>query len=91
LRDFRGDRIALFQAGQGQATVGGFASFITAMLMLLAPLKHLAQLNGPAQRGTAAAEEPVLQATTKHFTFWRTRNDAILDENRVTVRGTCLP
>jgi subfamily B ATP-binding cassette protein MsbA len=48
--------IALIQSSQGQATVGGFASFITAMLMLLTPLKHLAEVNGPLQRGLAAAE-----------------------------------
>jgi len=48
--------IALIQASQGQATVGGFASFITAMLMLLTPLKHLAEVNGPLQRGLAASD-----------------------------------
>jgi subfamily B ATP-binding cassette protein MsbA len=48
--------MALIQASQGQATVGGFASFITAMLMLLTPLKHLAELNGPLQRGLAASD-----------------------------------
>ena len=47
--------IALMQAGDGQMTVGGFASFITAMLMMLTPLKHLAGVNGPLQRGVAAA------------------------------------
>lgn len=48
--------IALIQAGQGQATVGGFTSFVTAMLMLLTPLRHLAELNGPLQRGLAASD-----------------------------------
>lgn len=48
--------IALIQSSQNQTTVGGFVSFITAMLMLLAPLKRLADLNGPMQRGLAAAE-----------------------------------
>ncbi len=48
--------IALIQSRAGEATVGGFVSFITAMLMLLAPLKHLAEVNGPLQRGLAAAE-----------------------------------
>jgi len=38
------------------ATVGEFASFITAMLMLLAPLKHLTEINTALQRGLAAAE-----------------------------------
>ena len=49
--------MALIQSGNGQITVGGFVSFITAMLMLLAPLKQLAEINGPLQRGMAAAEE----------------------------------
>ena len=48
--------IALIQSGQGQSTVGGFVSFVTAMLMLLTPLKRLAELNGPLQRGLSAAE-----------------------------------
>lgn len=48
--------IALAQAGDGSMTVGGFASFITAMLMTLTPLKHLAGVNGPLQRGLAAGE-----------------------------------
>jgi subfamily B ATP-binding cassette protein MsbA len=48
--------VALIQSSRGEATVGGFVSFITAMLMLLAPLKHLAEVNGPLQRGLAAAE-----------------------------------
>jgi subfamily B ATP-binding cassette protein MsbA len=48
--------IALMQSMENQTTVGGFVSFITAMLMLLAPLKHLADINGPLQRGLAAAE-----------------------------------
>ncbi|WP_075259390.1 lipid A export permease/ATP-binding protein MsbA [Herbaspirillum camelliae] len=49
--------MALIQSGNGQITVGGFVSFITAMLMLLTPLKQLAEINGPLQRGMAAAEE----------------------------------
>lgn len=48
--------IALAQTGDGGMTVGGFASFITAMLMTLTPLKHLAAVNGPLQRGLAAGE-----------------------------------
>jgi subfamily B ATP-binding cassette protein MsbA len=37
-------------------TVGGFASFIIAMLLILTPLKHLANITGPLQRGIAAAQ-----------------------------------
>ena len=38
------------------ATVGSFVSFVTAMLMLLAPLKRLTDVNAPLQRGLASAE-----------------------------------
>lgn len=48
--------IALIQTNQNQTTVGGFVSFITAMLMLITPLKRLAEINGPLQRGLAAAD-----------------------------------
>jgi subfamily B ATP-binding cassette protein MsbA len=48
--------IALLQSMESQTTVGGFVSFVTAMMMLLAPLKHLADVNGLLQRGLAAAE-----------------------------------
>lgn len=48
--------IALIQSEQNQTTVGGFVSFITAMLMLLAPLKNIAEVNGPLQKGLTAAE-----------------------------------
>jgi len=36
-------------------SAGDFASFMTAMLMLLAPLKHLTEVNPHIQRGLAAA------------------------------------
>ncbi len=48
--------IALIQSARGESTVGDFVSFITAMLMLLTPLKRLAEVNGPLQRGMAASE-----------------------------------
>jgi len=47
---------ALEDSLAARATMGEFASFMTAMLMLLAPLKHLTQVNAPLQRGLAAAE-----------------------------------
>ena len=48
--------VALHQSASNETTVGSFVSFITAMLLLLAPLKHLADINAPLQRGLAAAE-----------------------------------
>jgi subfamily B ATP-binding cassette protein MsbA len=48
--------IALIQARLGTATIGDFVSFITAMVMMLNPLRHLAETNSQLQRGLAAAE-----------------------------------
>ena len=48
--------LALQESLAARATVGEFASFITAMLMLLAPLRRLTEINAPLQRGLAAAE-----------------------------------
>ncbi|MBX9811317.1 MAG: lipid A export permease/ATP-binding protein MsbA [Burkholderiales bacterium] len=44
------------QSHADQITIGGFISFITAMLMLTAPLKRITSVNEPLQRGLAAAE-----------------------------------
>ncbi|HYD80965.1 MAG TPA: lipid A export permease/ATP-binding protein MsbA [Paucimonas sp.] len=49
--------IALLQVQNGQATVGSFAGFVMTMLLLLTPLKRIAEVNGPLQRGLAAANE----------------------------------
>ncbi|MBK7415933.1 MAG: lipid A export permease/ATP-binding protein MsbA [Dechloromonas sp.] len=48
--------VALKQASNDQTTVGSFVSFVTAMLMVMAPLKRLTDINAPIQRGLAAAE-----------------------------------
>ena len=43
-------------AAQNELTVGGFISFITAMLMLITPLRRLADVASPITRGLAALE-----------------------------------
>ena len=48
--------VALQESLAARTTVGEFASFFTAMLMLFAPIKHLTQVNAALQRGLAAAE-----------------------------------
>ena len=48
--------VALWQSSQGGATVGGFVAFVTAMLMLVAPIKHLSDVMAPITRGLAALE-----------------------------------
>jgi subfamily B ATP-binding cassette protein MsbA len=48
--------VALLQSTGGGATVGDFVAFVTAMLMLVAPIKHLSEVASPITRGLAALE-----------------------------------
>ena len=48
--------VALMQSATEGTTVGGFAAFVTAMMLVISPLKHLADINQPLQRGLTAAE-----------------------------------
>jgi subfamily B ATP-binding cassette protein MsbA len=48
--------IALSGTNESTSTAGGFMSFLAGVLMLLAPLKRLADINPSLQRGLAAAE-----------------------------------
>jgi len=64
--------IAVRPAYTEAITVGGFVSFVTAMLMLTAPLKRLTSVNEYLQKGLAAAESVF----------------ALLDEEGEDDRGT---
>ncbi|QJE00718.1 lipid A export permease/ATP-binding protein MsbA [Massilia forsythiae] len=59
---------------QENMTVGEFTKFVTLMLMLLTPLKALAEVNGPMQRGIAAAETvfEMIDAPVEHDPGTRT-------------------
>jgi subfamily B ATP-binding cassette protein MsbA len=48
--------VALWQSSASGVSVGEFAAFVTAMLMLVAPIKHLADVANPITRGLAALE-----------------------------------
>jgi len=50
--------IALWQGGD-QTTVGGFAAYVAAMLMLVAPLKHVSDAAAPLLRGIRALERGI--------------------------------
>jgi ATP-binding cassette, subfamily B, bacterial MsbA len=51
--------VALWQSGQQGNSVGSFVAFVTAMLMLVAPIKHLSEVSGPITRGLAALDRGV--------------------------------
>lgn len=85
--------MALLQSQTAGTTVGSFVSFITAMLMLIAPLKHLADINAPLQRGLAAAES-VFQLLDEHpepddgnETLGRARGEVAFESVEFTYPG----
>ena len=49
--------VALLQSKADGTSVGGFVAFVTAMLMLVAPIKHLSEIASPITRGLAAIEK----------------------------------
>ena len=51
--------VALWQSNQTGGSVGGFVSFVTSMLMLVAPMKHLSEVAGPITRGLASLDRGV--------------------------------
>ena len=51
--------LALVQSGTTGGTVGSFTAFVTAMLLLISPIKHLSDVAGPITRGLAALERGV--------------------------------
>ena len=48
--------IALWQNNTAGVSVGSFVAFVSAMLMLVAPIKHLSEVANPITRGLAALE-----------------------------------
>ena len=49
--------VALIQSKADGTSVGSFVAFVTAMLMLVAPIKHLSEIASPITRGLAAIEK----------------------------------
>jgi subfamily B ATP-binding cassette protein MsbA len=87
--------IALLQSEAGLTTVGGFVAFITAMLLLIAPLKSLAEISSPLTRGIAAIErgllllEGVADESSGHHKINRAQGDIEFQEVRVQYTGSC--
>jgi subfamily B ATP-binding cassette protein MsbA len=48
--------VALLQSANSGTSVGEFTAFVTAMLLLVAPIKHLSEIANPITRGLASLE-----------------------------------
>jgi len=87
---------ALWQGGG--TTVGSFVAFVTAMLMLTAPLKHLADVTAPLVRGLVALERGValIEDTPRerggtHAPSGRARGEIVLDAVSLRYRSDQAP
>lgn len=48
--------VALIQSASSGTSVGGFVAFVTAMLMIVAPIRQLSEVSSPITRGLASLE-----------------------------------
>ena len=82
--------VAIWQSGTSGGTVGSFASFITAMLMIISPIKGLSAVAGPITRGMAALERGVAliddSPLEKSGSFDPGRSKGDLELRNVTLR-----
>ena len=81
--------IALWQGASNTTTVGGFVAFVTAMLLLIAPIKSLSDGATPITRGLAALERGLdlmdLVPDESGGTFFKTRAHGDIEFSNVGV------
>ena len=81
--------IAMVQSSDNTTTVGGFVAFVTAMLLLIAPIKGLSEVATPVTRGLTALERGLdlidLNADESGGTFNKARVDGAVELKDVTV------
>jgi len=81
--------IALLQGSENTTTVGGFVAFVTAMLLLIAPIKGLSDGATPITRGLAALERglDLMELTDDESggTFTKTRASGAIEFSNVGV------
>lgn len=82
--------VALAQSANDGTSVGGFVAFVTAMLMIIAPIRQLSEVSSPITRGLAALErglaliDDVPDESQGSFSKPRAKGD--IEFKQVTVR-----
>jgi ATP-binding cassette, subfamily B, bacterial MsbA len=75
--------VALLQSADGATSVGEFTAFVTAMLLLVAPIKHLSEIANPITRGLASLERGFdlldLSDSEQSGTFSKARADGHIE------------
>ncbi|GAB4119540.1 MAG: lipid A export permease/ATP-binding protein MsbA [Rubrivivax sp.] len=89
--------LALWQSSATGGTVGGFVAFIMAMLMIVAPLRHLSDVVAPITRGLAAIERglELIDSTPREggggHAPARARGEIVLQDVTLSYREDGLP
>ena len=82
--------LALWQGSENTTSVGGFVAFVTAMLLLIAPIKSLSDGATPITRGLAALERGLdlmdLTPDESGGTFVKERASGSIEFSNVTVK-----
>ena len=81
--------VAIVQSQSSSLSAGGFVAFITAMLMLIAPIKHLSEVSSTITRGVVAAERAIALVETVPFekggSFTKDRCEGLIEFKGVGV------
>ncbi|HEY3047211.1 MAG TPA: lipid A export permease/ATP-binding protein MsbA [Polaromonas sp.] len=89
--------IALLQSAESTTTVGGFVAFVTAMLLLISPVKSLSDAATPVTRGLAALERGLDLMDLTHdesggsFVKTRAHGDIEFSDVSVVYKTDTLP
>ncbi len=89
--------VALLQSASSGTSVGGFVAFVTAMLMIVAPIRQLSEVSSPITRGLAALERglDLIDATPSESqgSFCKTRalGDIQFESVQVAYRADVTP
>jgi len=82
--------VALAQSATSGTSVGGFVAFVTAMLMIIAPIRQLSEVSSPITRGLVALERglALIETTPSETegTFSKSRAVGDIRFNHVSVQ-----
>lgn len=82
--------VALAQSATSGTSVGGFVAFVTAMLMIIAPIRQLSEVSSPITRGLVALERglALIETTPKETegTFSKSRASGDIQFDNISVQ-----
>jgi len=87
--------VALVQSASSGTSVGGFVAFVTAMLMIIAPVRQLSEVSGPITRGLVSLERALalIQDTADESSgqYDKARADGMLCISELVVQYPSAP